>query len=285
MAEISILLVGNTDRSEFGRARSALHASGRILHAADVESAANALSGGQITADLIVVAQSYPGQYSRQAIERLQRLAPLARVLGLMGSWCEGEMRSGEPWPAAVRVYWHQWPARFDQEIGSMLRGECSAWGLPVTATEEERLLLRAGESTARRGGLIAIHTRPYEMQDWLSAAVRRRGCSTVWLRPPRPARVEGAVAAIFDASDCRGEEFDQLKRLAATLGRSPLGGPAPIIALLDFPRIEDHDRALAAGAAAVLSKPLHEDDLFWELDRLLEDDLALGSHPRRGIT
>jgi len=31
---------------------------------------------------------------------------------------------------------------------------------------------------------------------------------------------------------------------------------PTPVIALLDFPRIEDYDRALEAGAAAVLSKP-----------------------------
>jgi len=42
----------------------------------------------------------------------------------------------------------------------------------------------------------------------------------------------------------------------------------APIVALLDFPRIEDRRRALAAGAQAILSKPLQVDDLFWELDR-----------------
>lgn len=48
---------------------------------------------------------------------------------------------------------------------------------------------------------------------------------------------------------------------------------PAPVIALLDFPRIEDYDRAMAAGAVAVVSKPLHLDDLFWQLDRALEDE------------
>jgi hypothetical protein len=30
---------------------------------------------------------------------------------------------------------------------------------------------------------------------------------------------------------------------------------------------VEDRDRALAAGAAAVLAKPLLLEDLFWQLD------------------
>ena len=45
---------------------------------------------------------------------------------------------------------------------------------------------------------------------------------------------------------------------------------PAPLIALLDFPRIEDVERARSAGAAAVLSKPLQLEDLFWHLERVV---------------
>ena len=36
----------------------------------------------------------------------------------------------------------------------------------------------------------------------------------------------------------------------------------------MSFPRVEDRDRVLAAGAAALLSKPLLLDDLFWQLER-----------------
>jgi CheY-like chemotaxis protein len=115
----------------------------------------------------------------------------------------------------------------------------------------------------------VAIHTDRFEMEDWLAAACRRRGGSTVWLRPPRPARVEGAVAAIYDGADAAGP-LDELKHLGATLGRLPSGGPVPILALFGFPRIDQKRRALAAGAAAVLSKPVHLDDLFWHLDRLI---------------
>jgi len=113
----------------------------------------------------------------------------------------------------------------------------------------------------------VAIHTQQLEMHDWLAEACRRRGYSTVWLQSAAAVRVEGAQAAIFDAADCDSSEADQLRCLAATLGQTP------ILALLDFPRIEDHDRALAAGAAAVVSKPLLIDDLFWELDRVTQSD------------
>ena len=269
MSEISILLVGSTDRSEFRQARAALDGLGRVVAAADAESALSALAGGRLAPDVIVVAQSYPGQFSPEAIDRLRRLAPLARVLGLLGSWCEGETRTGQPWPGVIRIYWHQWLPRVDQQLARLRGGTCSTWCLPITASEEERFLLLADQPLTRREGLIAVATPDFEMQDWLQAACARRGYSTVWLLPHRPVRIESATAAIFDGNECRGEELELLGGLAAAVG------PAPIVALLDFPRVDDRNRALAAGAQAVLSKPLLIDDLFWQIDRLVEQQAA----------
>ena len=155
--------------------------------------------------DVIVVAQAFPGQFSHQAIDRLRRLAPLARVVGLMGSWCEGEMRTGLPWPGAVRTYWHQWAARCDRELRRLAEGECCSWTLPPTATEEERLLADAecgrahsptvgGQSNCHpSAALVLIRARSHEMAEWLSAACRSRGFATVWQRTATAARVEGA--------------------------------------------------------------------------------------------
>ncbi len=266
MSQIQILLVGNTNRNEFRRARAILDSVGRVTYTTDAESAAEAINCGRLVPDLIVIAQSYPFQFSHQSVDRLQRLAPLSRTIGLMGSWCEGEVRTGRPWPGAVRVYWHQWPPRCSREFVRMARGECSAWSLPPTATDEERLLTAADEPSPALRGLITVYTRSYEMEDWLSAACRSRGYSTVWLRPQRPAKVEGAAAVIFNGTDLRGDELDELKRLSSTLAQTP------IVALLDFPRIGTFSLALAAGAAAVVSKPSNLDDLFWELDRVLEN-------------
>ena len=57
MAEISILLVGSTDRSEFREARAVLDALGEVTAVADAESACSALQRGQAIPDLIVVAR------------------------------------------------------------------------------------------------------------------------------------------------------------------------------------------------------------------------------------
>lgn len=171
-------------------------------------------------------------------------------------------MRTGKPWPAAVRVYWHQWPARCALELSRLSDGFGSTWGLPATASEEERFLSMAAGPIQPCGarGLIAIHTPWFDMYDWLSAACRCRGYSTVWLREDRARGVTGVQAGIFDATECRAEEEASLACLAAAIR------PAPVVALLDFPRFDDCDRALRAGAAAVLSKPLLIDDLYWHL-------------------
>jgi len=263
MSEISILLVGNTDRSEFRAARKRLDALGRVTAVPDAESAAAALAAAEMVPAVIVVAQAFPGQFPHQAIDRLRRLAPLARVLGLLGSWCEGEVRTGQPWPAAMRIYWHQWPARCGAEFARLSGGQCPAFGLPVTATDEERLLSSAQSPRSALPGVTAIYSTSPQMHEWLSAACRRCGCATVWLRPPQIVKIEGAAAVIFDGTDFSEQQLCQFRQVQAATR------PAPMVALLDFPRIEDHDRALRAGAAAVLSKPLQLADLFWELERL----------------
>jgi DNA-binding NarL/FixJ family response regulator len=271
VSEISVLLIGSTRRSEFREARAVLDGLGQVAVAVDAASARSFLAEGSLAPDVIVVAQSYPGQFSPEAIDQLHRAAPLARVLALLGSWCEGETRTGQPWPGAIRTYWHEWPARVAQEIARLRGGASSTWSLPVTASEEERFLLLADEPVSPREGLIAISTPDFEMHDWLRAACVRRGYTTEWLLPRRPRHVEGAIAAVFDGDHCRGREAEPLRRLAAALGRVPL------IALLDFPRVGDRARARAAGARAVLSKPFLLEDLFWQIDRLVD---AGGSAP-----
>lgn len=263
MTDLGILLLGDTDPAEFREARGILGALGSVMHFPDVKSAEAAMAAGQATADVIVIAHAYPGQFSQAAVDRLRHLAPLARVIGLLGSWCEGETRSGRPPPAMVRLYWHQGPARCAQQLRRLVEGEVSTWGLPVTATEEERLMTAAEAPLPKRQGMIAIYTRLGEMESWLAAFCRSCGYSSVWLHPPYCARLHGAVAAVYDGSDCCDAELDELRQLAAALA------PTPIVALFDFPRIADHQRALTAGAAAVLAKPLMVDDLAWQLDRV----------------
>jgi CheY-like chemotaxis protein len=260
---MNILLIGDLERREFREARLAMAACGSVVKAAAVAAACAVLADEEQAFDLIVLATTYPGQFSSDAVERLRRISPLSRVVGLLGTWCEGEMRSGHPVPGAIRVYWHQWEQRLEWESARWHDGVRCSWGLPATAGEEERVLALAESPFPQRSGLIAICSQEYAIGDWLCAACGKAGYTTKWFRPGAPLRDASPVAGIFDASD-QPQQYEDLRRFAAALD------PAPVVALMGFPRVEDRDRALAAGAASVLSKPLLVQDLFWELDRLL---------------
>jgi hypothetical protein len=163
-----------------------------------------------------------------------------------------------------MRVYWHEGPGRIERELRRMARGDCPTWGLPVTASEEERLLASSGEEArcaCREAGLIGIAARRRESFDWLSAVCRQREHSTLWLRGPHYPRIEGRMAIIVDGTDFRGKEFADLREIAACYPQSRR------IALMDFPRVEDRRRLRAGGAAAVLSKPLDVEELLAALE------------------
>ena len=104
-------------------------------------------------------------------------------------------------------------------------------------------------------------------MQDWLAAACRTRGYEAEWLRPSRAVASEpippgvSPAAVIFDFGDRLDAEVIELERIVAA-------GGVPVIAVIGFPRVEDRGRALAAGAAAVVSKPLDVGDFCWQLEQ-----------------
>ena len=270
---IRILIIGDVERSEFRESVAALEDCGIVETAADVESAMAALAGGPAAPLAVVVAQSYPGQFASREIDRLRNAAPLAQVFGLMGTWCEGEMRTGQPWPASSRLYWHQWAARCRRQFDRMARGKSCSFLLPPTATEEERMLADEGVRqnrvdsimdtcrTSPQRGLAVVRCRSFDSWETLSTACRMYGMSAVWMRD-ETVRVAGATAGIFDCDRSTDEEFDALRRAVKTLR------PAPVIALASFPRVDDRRRAIDAGAAEVVSKPLIWDDLFAAISR-----------------
>jgi hypothetical protein len=259
MPFVSIVLIGDVERPEFCGVTGFFESLGQVHRFRDAVAAAEVLASGEIIADLTVVAQSYPGEFSHATIDRLHAASPVSRIVALLGSWCEGELRSGQPWPAVIRLYWHQGLGRIAREIQRLAEGGCPSWGLPLTATEEERLLAerKTGFQPIARNSLVGIAARRSESFDWLSAACRQHGSPTVWLRSPRYPRVEGLTAILIDGTDFGVIETAMLRQLSERYSQ------ARRIALMDFPRIEDRERLLRAGADAVISKPVSVEDLF----------------------
>jgi CheY-like chemotaxis protein len=275
MPEISILLIGDLDRPEFQGVGEFLASFGQVRYFLEAETAAGILATGEIVADLTVIVQSFPGEFSQQTIDRLRAASPVSRMIALLGSWCEGEMRSGQPWPTVIRVYWHQGLGRIGREIGRLARGDCPNWGLPITATDEDRMLAaipprRTGfqpvgidRKSVLQGGLIGIAAARYQSFEWLSAACRLHGYATIWFRGPHFPLVEGLKAILADGTDFQRTEIETLREIAVRYPQTKW------IALMDFPRIEDRRRLLDSGAATVLSKPFSVEDLAAELEQL----------------
>jgi hypothetical protein len=190
----------------------------------------------------------------------MMQLSPLARVVTVLGSWCEGEMRSGQPWPGVARVYWHQAAARLERELAAIHEGRASGWGLPVTATEEERLLAASGDAANGGAGLVAIHAADREMAEWLCAACRTIGYETVRIGLRDNSLAQPPVAVIYDGRQADERELQTVRNVVMALGSVPL------IALLNFPRVSDLQQMQAAGAATVLGKPILIDDLLTAL-------------------
>jgi ActR/RegA family two-component response regulator len=286
-----ILAVGDFERDEFAAAWAALQRLGPVAIAADLGTAIASVcrtatpgrldgpapAEGEGEPAAIILAQSYPGQFAAAAIERLQALAPLARIVVVAGSWCEGEMRSGRPWPGAIRLYACQAEPRLRRELAALLAGEPTPWTLPPTATEEERLLAAAERDVPPRQGQVAIFGRRAALTDWLAAACRQRGYTATIAAPDDVAVVTAPHAAILDCDDLDAMAVAEARELAIRLA------PAPLIVLAGFPRADQVRAALAAGAAAVLAKPIAFDDLDGQLAAVGQKGKAVNEPQRRG--
>jgi CheY-like chemotaxis protein len=277
MDGLSVLLIGDCQREEFSAARQTLRATTRLVELTTINEALAWLPetadshATQTPPDLIILAQAWPGQFSIAEVDRLRREAPWARLVGLLGSWCKGESRSGQPWPAVPRTYWHQWSARWQSDLQRLDRGLCPTWGLPVTAAADEPLLMQSDASSippasmVLPAGLVVLSTASSEMAGLLTAVCGELHQATVTLSAQHETVVSGAQAGIWD-----GTCLDIDAQRSLTEFRTMLG-TVPVIALLDFPRREDVRIALDTGASCVVSKPFLVADLAGELRRLIQ--------------
>jgi len=261
--QLLMAVVGADQVDQFRRVRPGLAEHGRVLHFPTAETALEWLAHHELAFDLIVLLQQYPGQFRAAAIDRFHAACPLARVILVLGSWCEGEMRTGQPLPGVIRVYWHQWEAACGSELVRLTRAEDSTWALPATATDEDRFLLLGDRRLPQGEGLVAILADRWPVYRYLADTCTRCGFEPFWCREHRHAAPSSAALAVVDV---HGAEHPSPAQVHKWL--RPLGG-VPAVGLFDFPRPHHLRRYRAAGIVAALSKPLVIDELAAELVRL----------------
>jgi hypothetical protein len=223
------------------------------------ENPAAALWQAEVTPRWIYLLCERRGVVAQAEVEALHRAWPLARLIAVCGSWCEGEPRSGKPLAGVHRAYGHQFLARASAADASDFAG----WRLPRTATPIDVSLQRMSYvPLAANVGVIAQTRADFTA---LSDALQALGCITHWQRDE-----EAQVAAIL-WNGCSLNQAAEQELLSAREFQKPL------IALLDSPRSQEFERALACGVAAVISKPFLLGDLYNTLAVLL----SRGAHQR----
>jgi len=59
--------------------------------------------------DFFVLCRSFPNEFRARDVEALRRAAPLAPIICVAGTLCEGENRTGESFPGVRRFYFDAW--------------------------------------------------------------------------------------------------------------------------------------------------------------------------------
>jgi hypothetical protein len=217
--------------------------------------------------DLIVLAQDRPGVIAAQQAEAWQREAPLAGMIAVAGSWCEGETRTGRPLAGVLRLYWHEFPTWWRRQIARRASRLCPDWAQPanygvvVQPIGNSRWALQTSQ-------VVALSVTQFETADALADLFQVGGYATVWAPPASGGVVvRGLAAGVWE-----GGQLDETESLSlARFCRRMANESAPVVALLDFPRRDAVDRALEIGAASVLGKPCRNADLIDAMRQAIE--------------
>ena len=271
IARLSVCALGDMQQSEFADAKAWLHSHAKLLAAesvADAEELARlrALQGESL--DLLLLACARRGQFNSADVQRLRSASPLARIVALAGSWCDGPWRRECDWlPGVAIVTWHRWPAWSEVNGQQLAFRRAPSWALPDSTTADELAEFWSGQPLKQDRGLIAIDSPHAESAEVLADVVRAAGFSAVWQSPSSGGFIDGVRAVVCEADDAHPATVERVAQLSRQFA------PSPVLALLNFPRAEDIERIMAVGAAAVVGKPFTLHEILAQLEDALRGE------------
>jgi hypothetical protein len=236
--------VGDWNNGEFAVCVSKIECASDWFFADDPNSACKILAGDQFQPQLILLAQPLPGSIQQREIEQLRRLAPLAKIVVVAGSWCEGELRTGQPLTGVLRLYWYEflswWPRQLESNAG---------WSPSLDGPLTPRDF--AAESNRELDALAAVHTPSLASFETIAAALGHHGLNCVWAREDSQIPTDVNLG-LWDGGQLDPSELAQLQTFASTIQQ--VGGN--VIVLLDFPRKEHFTQLRAMGIHTIFGKP-----------------------------
>jgi hypothetical protein len=281
----NVWLVGRCDPAEFCAAIKVLQQHAQVIAFPTASEAINPASpesvAGSAHPDFIVLLQRYAGEFDRRTIATVSRQHPLAPVVCVMGTYCEGETRSGQPLENTFRLFWYNASARLEDGFLAAERGRCPWWSQPTTLTDEERWLIRSPLPNIIWPGKVAVFAATPDFAAPTIELLNRCGAETAYLAPAAGSVIPTSAGQDRAQYGCAFWDGAAAGRYAPT----PLpiavqiANPAPLIAMMTFPRTQDVKRATACGSVLTVPKLIAADELIWHAARLLQLDGQLRLH------
>lgn len=206
------------------------------------DSPAEAMASATTPADLVIVVQHRPREFSQREIDELIGTQPLARFVAALGPWCASHGRSERAWPEATTVPLWDAAARLRREA-AVLAG--SRTGLPLTASRDEAILFDL-DPTVSNGPPASVD---FDIAD---RALRDLLIDLVGRPALAPSPSDGGAGSVL-AWDADPLGDDRLRQLSAIRASRP---SIRLVALTALPTASDIARLRQAGADAVLPKP-----------------------------
>ena len=244
-----ILLIGETSRIEFRESCQWLAQNFSCCQFDSIPLVPDSLA--KSPSDIILF-QSVRGEFPDYQLIALRKRFPLVSFCCVFGSWIEGETRSGRPVSGIPRVS--------SQQFVSSVRN--LFWNrLPTTAAADEQWLDVGFRESDVRKGISNVFIAGYDRTfvDGLASACSELGFS-VTAGSLKPNAIPAATdCVIYDAARQRQSRIRDVQRIKR------LNTDAYLAVLIDFPRVEEKEELIAAGASEVISKPFHLAQLLFE--------------------
>lgn len=232
-----VLWVGPHDGPEFGDIFEQL-AEVRCVESLDGLSALPGGIGDEAAFDFAVLACPRP-LVSVAAARPLIDLVGTDSIVQLLGTWCEGEGRTGVTLDGVQRVFWHEWPAWWRQRNAAVTRQAMSSSRDAIWIRTADAEFARALAQTLDTAGFCGLWAP--ELSDQATEVEITRPAAVLW-----------------DGSQLSGDEATRLATICADARETK----TPVVALLDFPRVETIAACRALGVSAVLGKPFSIESL-----------------------
>jgi hypothetical protein len=272
----TVLTIGDWQMPEFAQLRSELDAHTPWPAFATWPDALAAISDSSSLPDLVLWAQARPYAVNQQPLDQLCRTSPLTRVVVVAGTWCEGELRTGQPPQGVVRLYWYEFAPWWRAALSRAAAGLTPPWAEPMFDPRAGQFIgshfANSGEPLSNERRLVAIDCLDYGTFEALQLGLRGEGWGAHWQprRRPEIGGEQNKSAHAFSAGIWDGSQLDETERSSLrSFCMQMRDSGAPVIALLDFPRFEHQQAIQELGASEILGKPYQLSLLIQELDRL----------------